>query len=151
MDLYEIIEIGDKEIQVLSKKIGENMKENINNSFEVDYRYDYAYDVLAIKVNRPFKYNKTVEMDEGVLLDFDDDNIPVSLEILDASKRLNVPKYSLKKLIDFKMSISVDDKSICVCARFKVMLHNSEQNPILESFTSNYSNIPSMETEFAAA
>ena len=141
MDLYEIIEIGDKEIQVLSKKIGENMKENINNSFEVDYRYDYAYDVLAIKVNRPFKYNKTVEMDEGVLLDFDDDNIPVSLEILDASKRLNVPKYSLKKLIDFKMSISVDDKSICVCARFKVMLHNSEQNPILESFTSNYSNI----------
>ena len=151
MDLYEIIEIGDKEIQVLSKKIGENMKENINNSFEVDYRYDYAYDVLAIKVNRPFKYNKTVEMDEGVLLDFDDDNIPVSLEILDASKRLNVPKYSLKKLIDFKMSISVDDRSICVCARFKVMLHNSEQNPILESFTSNYSNIPSMETEFAAA
>lgn len=127
------------------------MKENINDSFEVDYRYDNTYDVLAIKVTRPFEYEKTVEMDEGVLLDFDVDNIPVSLEILDASKRLNVPKYSLKNLIDFKMSVSVDDKSICVCANFKVMLHNKEQSPILESFTSNYSNIPSMKTEFATA
>ena len=117
------------------------MKENIKDSFEVDYRYDYTYDVLAIKVTRPFKYDKTVEMDEGVLLDFDVDSVPVSLEILDASKRLNVPKYSLKKLIDFKMSVSVDDKSICICANFKVMLHNKEQSPILESFTSNYSNI----------
>ena len=127
------------------------MKENINDSFEVDYRYDYTYDVLAIKVTRPFEYDKTVEIDEGVLLDFDVDNIPVSLEILDASKRLNVPKYSLKNLIDFKMSVSVNDKSICICANFKVMLHNKEQSPILESFTSNYSNIPSMETEFATA
>ena len=127
------------------------MKENINDSFEVDYRYDYTYDVLAIKVTRPFEYDKTVEMDEGVLLDFDVGNVPVSLEILDASKRLNVPKYSLKNLIDFKMSVSVNDKSICICANFKVMLHNKEQSPILESFTSNYSNIPSMETEFATA
>ena len=127
------------------------MKENINDSFEVDYRYDYTYDVFAIKVTRPFKYNKTVEMDEGVLLDFDADNITVSLEILDASKRLDVPKYCLKKLVDFKMRISVDDKSICICANFTVMLHNKEQSPILESFTSNYSNIPAMKTEFATA
>ena len=127
------------------------MKENIKDSFEVDYRYDYTYDVLAIKVTRPFKYDKTVDMVDGVLLDFDVDSVPVSLEFLDASKRLNVPKYSLKNLIDFKMSVSVDDKSICICANFKVMLHNKEQSPILESFTSNYSNIPSMETEFATA
>ena len=127
------------------------MKEIIDNSFEVDYRYDYEYDVLAITVSRSFKYNKTVEMDGGVLLDFDDDNVPVSLEILDASKRLNVPKYSLKKLIGFKMSVSVDERSICVCASFKVMLHNRKQNSILECFTSNYYNIPSMETEFATA
>ena len=52
------------------------MKGNVDNSFEVDYRYDYSYDVLAIKVTRPFKYDKTVEMDEGVLLDFDEENIP---------------------------------------------------------------------------
>ena len=127
------------------------MKENIDNSFEVDYRYDYAYDVLIIKVTRPFEYEKTIEMDKGVLLDFDVDDVPVSLEILDASQRLNVPKYSLKNLIDFKMSVSVDEKSICVCANFKIMLRNREQTPVLEAFTSNYSNIPSMQTEFATA
>lgn len=125
------------------------MNVNQDNSFEVDYKYDYAYDVLAIKVNRSFTYNKTVEMDEGILLDFDCDNVPVSLEILDASKRLKIPKYSLKNLFGFKMKVSVNDKSISVCANFKVLIHNKEQSPMLESFASNYSNIPSMETEFA--
>ena len=41
------------------------MKEKSDNSFEVDYRYDYTYDVLAIKVTRPFEYDKTVEMDDN--------------------------------------------------------------------------------------
>ena len=49
------------------------------------------------------------------------------------------------------MRISVDDKSICICANFTVLLHNKEQSPILESFTSNYSNIHAMETEFGTA
>lgn len=88
-------------------------------------------------------------MDECVLLDFDERNVPVSLEILDASKRLNVPKYSLKNLVNFKMSISVTDKSICLNAAFNVIIHNKHKFPILKSLTDNYSNISAMETEFA--
>ena len=64
-------------------KGGENVKDN---SFEVEYKYDSSVDVLAVKVKRDFTYNETIEMDEGVLLDFDVNNVPISLEILDASK-----------------------------------------------------------------
>ena len=42
-----------------------------NNSFELDYSYDSSCDVLVVKVKRDFTYAKTVEMDVGVLLDFD--------------------------------------------------------------------------------
>ena len=66
-----------------------------NNSFELDYSYDSSFDILVVKVKRDFTYAKTVEMDEGVLLDFDINNVPISLEILDASKIFKVPKGSL--------------------------------------------------------
>ena len=68
------------------------MKLKENNTQEVIYKYDSSSDILGIKVNRDFTYDETVEMDDGLLLDFDVNNVPVSLEILDASKRLNLPK-----------------------------------------------------------
>ena len=73
------------------------LKEN-NNSYEVIYRYDIDSDILGIKVNRDFQYDETIEMDDGILLDFDIDNIPTALEIHDASKRLNVPPESLNNI-----------------------------------------------------
>ena len=128
---------------MLMIKEGENMKNN------VEYMYDYSYDVLAIKILEPFVYEKTVELAEGVLLDFDENNSPCSLEILDASKRLNIPKHSLRNIINFKISISVKEKVISLYCMFTVNVHNKELSPSFESFTSNYSNIPIMETEFA--
>ena len=73
------------------------------------------------------------------------------LEILDASKRLHIPKQSLRKIINFKINISVNEKSISLSCMFTVHLHNKELSPSFESFTSNYTNIPVMETEFATA
>ena len=72
-----------------------------NNSFE--YMYDETADILGIKVTRDFIYHETIELDEGLLLDFDENNIPTALEIHDASKRLNVPKDSLNDLKFFHM------------------------------------------------
>ena len=62
------------------------------DSFEVEYMYDENVDMLGIKVKRDYNYNKTAEIDERLLLDFDENNVPVASEILDASKLLNVPK-----------------------------------------------------------
>ena len=121
-----------------------------DNSFEVDYRYDYDYDVLAIKVKRFFNYSRTIEIDEGILLDFDDKNIPVSLEILDASKILNLPKSCLNDLLCFNIKVSVDNKSIGINGTFMAIIQNKQENSILDYFTSNYLHIPSIDAELFA-
>lgn len=55
--------------------------------------------ILGVKVNRKFQYKETVEMDDSILLDFDVNDVPTSLEILDVSKRFNLPKNSLKSCV----------------------------------------------------
>ena len=124
---------------------------NKKNSYEVEYMYDESADILGIKATRDFTYHETIELDEGLLLDFDEDNVPTALEIHDASKRLNVPKNSLNELIFFHMKVIVDAKSISINAIFGVLIHNKENKQELESFTSNNYNIPNMEADLVTA
>lgn len=122
-----------------------------DNSFAVDYKYDSSADVLAVKVKRDFSYHETIEMDEGILLDFDVDNVPISLEILDASKRFNVPKYSLHNLFSFNMNVCVNDDCIKIDVTIGVSIHNKQKDSVLSSLINNYANIPNMETELVTA
>lgn len=124
---------------------------NEKNSYEVEYMYDESADILGIKATRDFTYHETIELDEGLLLDFDEDNVPTALEIHDASKRLNVPKNSLNELIFFHMKVIVDAKSISINAIFGVLIQNNENKQELESFTSNNYNIPNMEADLVTA
>ena len=55
---------------------------SISKTFEVEYFYNKSIDTLGIKVKRDFQYWETIEMDEGILLDFDINNVPNALEIL---------------------------------------------------------------------
>ncbi|MDO5814778.1 MAG: DUF2283 domain-containing protein [Methanobrevibacter sp.] len=122
------------------------LKEN-NNSYEVIYRYDIDSDILGIKVNRDFQYDETIEMDDGILLDFDIDNIPTALEIHDASKRLNVPPESLNNILFLNVNISVDVNSICINALFGLLIKNIENECPIHSITSNFSHIPEIEAQ----
>ena len=127
---------------------GENVN---NNSFELDYNYDSSCDVLVVKVKRDFTYAKTVEMDEGVLLDFDINNVPISLEILDASKIFKVPKCSLNNPSSFNMKVCVNEDSIKIDVIMEVVIDYHHENTKLDSLVNNYANIPSMETTLSSA
>ncbi len=121
-----------------------------NNSFELDYNYDSSCDVLVVKVKRDFTYAKTVEMDEGVLLDFDINNVPISLEILDASKIFKVPKGSLNNPSSFNMKVCVNEDSIKIDVRMRLLNEYHHENTKLDSLVNNYANIPSMETTLSS-
>lgn len=122
-----------------------------NNSFELDYSYDASFDILVVKVKRDFTYAKTVEMDEGVLLDFDINNLPISLEILDASKIFKVPKGSLNDPSSFNMNVCVNEDSIKLDVIMEVLIDYHHENTKLDSLVNNYANIPSMETTLSSA
>lgn len=106
--------------------------------------YDYSSDVFGVKVKNDFIYHETVELEDGVLLDFDKNNVPVSLEIMDASKRFNIPKSSLNDLKFFNMTVVVDNKFITINVVIGVLIHNNENKQILESFTVNKYGIPNI-------
>lgn len=122
-----------------------------NNSFEVTDMYNMQYDILIVKVKRPYTYGKTVELEDGVLLDFDKNNIPVAIEILDASERFNIPKYSLNKIACFNMRTIVNTDVIKVFIRLGVIIHNKEQSETWTGLISNQENIPVIETELITA
>ena len=122
-----------------------------NNSFKLDYSYDSSFDVLVVKVKRDFTYAKTVEMDLGVLLDFDINNLPISLEILDASKIFKVPKCSLNNPSSFNMKVCVNEDSIKIDVIMEVVIDYHHENTKLDSLVNNYANIPSMETTLSSA
>lgn len=122
-----------------------------NDSQNVIYRYDSLSDNLGIKVTRDFEYDETIEMDDGILIDFDFDSIPVSLEILDASKRFDLDKECLKNIICLEIDISVDEKSISVNATIGVLIDEIENKHVFESSTSNYANIPEISAQLALA
>ena len=122
-----------------------------NNSFKLDYSYDSSCDVLVVKVKRDFTYAKTVEMDVGVLLDFDINNLPIFLEILDASKIFKVPKGSLNNPSSFNMKVCVNEDSIKIDVIMEVVIDYHHENTKLDSLVNNYANIPSMETTLSSA
>ena len=121
-----------------------------NNSFKLDYSYDASFDILVVKVKRGFTYAKTVEMDEGVLLDFDINNVPISLEILDASKIFKVPKGSLNNPSSFNMKVCVNEDSIKIDVRMRLLNEYHHENTKLDSLVNNYANIPNMEATLSS-
>ncbi|MGL6298807.1 MAG: DUF2283 domain-containing protein [Methanobacteriaceae archaeon] len=113
--------------------------------------YDSNFDVLGIKVNQKYKYKESIELGQGLILDIGEDNLPVALEILDASKVLNVPKDSLKDINSIKMDFDVNEKLICLKICFGLIIHNKKESCLVESFVDNYPGIPNMETELCKA
>lgn len=120
-----------------------------NNIQEVICRYDVASDILGVKSTKKFEYRETIEMGDGLLLDFDVDNVPVSLEILDASKRFNLSCESLNNIVFFKMEVCIEDKSISLKAILGVLVDNVENIQDIESFTSNHNHYPNGISELA--
>ena len=123
------------------------MKEN--NIQNIIYKYDDSSDILGIKVNRKFEYGQTIEMDEGLLLDFDVDNVPVSLEVLDASKIFNISKKGLENIVFFKMEVCVEDRLISLNAAICVLMDDIENTKSIEFFTANNNNIPNIVDKWA--
>jgi hypothetical protein len=68
------------------------MKNKIMKSY---YQHDSEYDMLSIKAKDEYNYENALELGNEVILDFNTNNIPVVLDILDASKFFNVTKFSI--------------------------------------------------------
>lgn len=90
---------------------------------DAEYTYGFDLDIVNIQVKQEYVYRESIDLDAGVFLDFDENDFPVNLEILSASKRLDIEKELLinprgnvkivisSDLIDLDVNFLINDKS----------------------------------------
>jgi len=118
--------------------------------FKMTASYDYKYDILDLIIDENYEYQRSLELEYGVILDFDTQNRPVSLEMLDASKKLNLNKNNLINP-NIHMSVIVDKESIKLEVEVFYQIHNQKQTQPFDLNIKNEYNIPSIQTELASA
>lgn len=120
----------------------------IKKEFKVNTDYDCSLDIYTITVDEEFEFGKSLEIDDGVILDFNKDNIPISIEILDISKRLAIEKQEVQSS-KVSMRIFCTQEILEVSIVFFYEIHNQRFEKTIDSKLANTFNIPQM--EFATA
>jgi len=111
----------------------------------IEYNYDYKYDLIDIHKKGKFNHGKTIELDNGVYLDFDENNVPFALEFISASKILDTEKRNLTSP-GINVAILVTDDMIHVEAIFEYKIHEKPADVSIKKDIINDYNIPKMET-----
>ena len=114
--------------------------------YDTEYTYDYELDIVNIKVKKEYIYQESIDFNTGVFLDFDENNFPVNLEIISASKRLNVQKEFLIKP-DGNVTISINYDLV----KLDIFFRNENEEHIIHYINQHAENlkINDLETKFA--
>ena len=123
----------------------------IDEDILIEHSYHPDADALFINMVEQYDYEKSIELANNVILDFDHNGKTVALEILDASKVFNVSKTSLRNIGPISMKVMIDEKLICIELSIGVFIHKKEIHKSLNHSTSNSINAISMDIELATA
>lgn len=124
---------------------------NTKKSFKTNHDYDVENDSLFIYIIDDYIYDKSLRLDKDVILDFDENKVPVALELLHASKLFNVNRFDLRNPMGLDMEITIGDKCIRIKADFTILVRNKPTPLDLDIEGENSINIPSQETHFDKA
>ena len=81
---------------------------NQNKHFNLEFSYDTDVDSIFINIVDEYVYKESIELEEGIILDFDTNGIPVALEILDISSLFGIDKISFENIQDIQMKIKIN-------------------------------------------
>ena len=101
----------------------------LNVKGEVDY--DYKNDILFFKAKER-EYKRSIEMN-NIILDVDKEGFITGLQIIEASKYLNISKDNLLKIPKWNLNTVVDNKILEIRLLFQINYRNKtiEKNPII--------------------
>ena len=114
-----------------------------NKHFNLEFSYDIDVDSIFINIVDEYDYKESIELEEGIILDFDTGGIPVALEILDVSNLFGIDKVSFENIQDIKMKIKINS---CINLELKMVLlvKDMEVMQELDKFIKNDINLPEM-------
>ena len=119
-------------------------------SFELEYYYDYNYDLMDMSVKENFNVKQSVELDKGIIIDFDENDVPVSLDMINPSKTFGIDKRSLISP-SIKICIKVSHDLIKLQIKCTYNFHHKEHNLLIEENVLNKSHISSKNTVLQTA
>jgi len=120
-------------------------------SFKMNHDYDVQNDSLFMYITDDYIYDKSLRLDKDVILDFDENKVPVALEILHASKLFNINRFDLRNPMGLDMEIIIGDDCIRIKADFTILVRNKPTPLDLDIEGENSINIPSQEAHFDKA
>lgn len=104
------------------------------------YDYDLEND-SAFFYGTGKKYKKSMDLN-GIILDMSEDDYVMAIEILDASKKFNIPKTDLLNLKRFNAHIDIDKDTIKVVMEISIIKRNNSVNKSMETIGLNSLNLP---------
>ena len=112
--------------------------------FDLKYSYDKEVDSIHIKITEDYQYKESLELEDGIILDFSNEGIPVGLEILDISELFSVQKECFENIENINISIDITDFSISLNLLIEVLIKNRVVNQPFSTIAKNIINIPEM-------
>jgi hypothetical protein len=97
------------------------------------------------------EYEEAIELNKNSYLHFDDDFKPVELEILDATKVLNIDKLGLKRIKDIALKILISDDKIHVNCEILIPSRNNQKLRSANSVVDNNIKAPPLNLELSTA
>ncbi|WP_409200765.1 hypothetical protein [Methanobrevibacter sp. DSM 116169] len=116
------------------------------NTLKATYEYDNKFDIMDIGAEGEFKYKKTIEIDNSVYIDFDENNVPFALEMFNASRIFNIRKQDLHNPKHIDMNITIKDGIIYLKITYIYETHNASVIEEVDKKVINDYNISDMET-----
>ena len=102
-------------------------------------------DSIHINITEDYNYAESLELEDGIIMDFSDEGIPVALEILDISELFSVKKDCFNNIEDIKITIGITNLSISLKMLIVVLNDNEKVNQPFSTITKNFINVPEME------
>jgi uncharacterized protein YuzE len=125
----------------------------LNSSYkthEVETLYDYHSDTLGIRVKNDYEYKSSIELEEDLILDFNQNNQPAALKILNVSKILKVDKSALNNIVKLNMNLKITKEVINLNLHIAVLFRNETLSKSINGLAINNINAPAMKTKLVA-
>lgn len=112
--------------------------------FDLKYSYDGEVDSIHIKITEDYEYKESLELEDGIILDFSTEGIPMGLEILDISELFSVEKECFENIENINISIDITNFSISLNLLIEVLSKNQVVNQPFSTITKNTIHVPEM-------
>lgn len=142
-----VIAIKDKFINIVTQHIFNKKGEKMNKGIML-YHYDWEEDILYFHTKKKYKYEVSEFVTKMVTIELSDNKFPIGIEILDASKVLNIKKNLIKNIKGGEIDIKIND-IVQVKISLEIPLDKEASSQPINVVGDDKSLIPDIEAGFA--